>query len=96
MEYTALAFVEPLRRVFRWVLRPYRETRVRYLVEPYFIERIEYRSGITSLLASGVVRWFRRVVLLLTNVITIMQNGSLRLYLGYMLVMLVALLLLVR
>ena len=93
MAYTSIAFVKPLRRVFQLVLQPYRETKVSYLVKPYFVERIEYRSGIKSLLASGVIHALRRRIFSLASLIRVVQNGSLRLYLGYILVVLVLLLL---
>ncbi len=96
MAYTSIAFVKPLRRVFQLVLQPYRETTVSYLVEPYFVERIDYRSGITSLLASDMVRALRHGVFSLVALIRVVQNGSLRLYLGYILVVLVLLLLFAR
>ncbi len=96
MAYTSIAFVKPLRRVFQLVLQPYRETTVSYLVKPYFVERIEYRSGIKSLLASEVVYALRRGIRSLITLIRVVQNGSLRLYLGYILVVLVLVLLFAR
>jgi hydrogenase-4 component B len=96
MEYTATAFVKPLRRVFQLVLLPHRETRISYLVEPYIIERAEYRSVIASLFASEGARVLHRRFFSLVNLIKILQNGSLRLYLAYILVVMVLLLILAR
>jgi hydrogenase-4 component B len=96
MEYGATSFVKPLRRVFQAVLLPNRETRVSYLVEPYIIERLEYRSALASFFASPLVRTLRRGGFWCLKQAKTLQNGSLRLYLGYILVTMVILLLLAR
>ena len=48
MEYTATAFAEPLRRVFAELYRPTKELTIDFHPESkYFVQSIEYRSGIT-------------------------------------------------
>lgn len=96
MEYDALAFVKPLRRVFQTVLRLHRETRASYLVEPYIIERLEYHSAIASFFASPLARALRRGGFWWIKQAKTFQNGSLRLYLGYILAIMVILLLVAR
>ncbi|NWJ46371.1 MAG: hydrogenase 4 subunit B [Chloroflexi bacterium] len=96
MGYNSISFVSPLRRVFQLVLQPFREIKVTYIVEPYFVEKIEYRSGINSLLQSDVVKLIRKGFSVVTTQIKTIQNGSIRLYLSYILITLVILLIFAR
>jgi hydrogenase-4 component B len=96
MEYNSISFIKPLRRVFQFVLLPFRTIKVTYRIEPYFMESIEYQSGIKSLLNSETVRLLRRVLSYLTTQVKVIQNGSIRLYLTYILVTLLLLLVFTR
>ncbi len=95
-QYSATAYAKPFRQVFGAVYRPVRSVRVRTAVHPFFLTQVEYEGGITHvfdrygygpLLAAFVslARWGRGL-----------QSGSLRLYLGYLLITLVLLLVFVR
>ncbi len=96
MEYSATSFAKPLRRVFQAVLLPFREVRVTYASEPYVVERIEYRAGIASALDSALARSARRAGARAIEFVKAGQNGSIRLYLGYILATLILLLLIAR
>lgn len=96
MEYSAASFAKPLRRIFQMVLLPFREVRVTYASEPYVVERIEYRSGIASALDSALARMVRRLAARGVELVKTIQNGNIRLYLGYILATLVLLLLFAR
>lgn len=96
MEYSAASFAHPLRRVFHVVLLPFREAHVTYASEPYVVERIEYRAGIASALDSALARTVRRVAARGVELVKTVQNGSIRLYLGYILATLILLLLFAR
>ncbi len=96
MEYNSISFIKPLRRVFQFVLLPFREVKITYRIEPYFVERIEYQSGIKSLLNSDTFRLARHFLSYLNTEIKVIQNGSVRLYLSYILVTLLILLVFTR
>ena len=85
MEYTATAFAEPLRRVFRGLYRPTEAITVRsHPDSPYFIQNIEYRSDvhpwIERVLYERLAAVFHRLALHTRG----LQSGSLHLYLSYL------------
>ncbi len=97
MEYTAMAFAEPLRRVFAEVYRPTQDLSIDFHpASKYFVQSIEFRSEVHP--------WFER--LLYTPVLALMraigrrvrrvQAGSLHLYLAYMVLVLLVLLVAAR
>lgn len=97
MEYTATSFAEPLQRVFDDVLRPELDLDVSHTSESrYYLEAVRYRIGITdafeSRLYQPLVEWFRR----LGERVRAVQNGSIHLYLGYMLVVVLVVLMVSR
>lgn len=97
MEYTATSFAEPLQRVFDDVLRPELDLDVSHTSESrYYLEAIRYRIGISDAFESHVYRplveRFRR----LGERARVIQNGSIHLYLGYMLVVVVLVLVVSR
>jgi hypothetical protein len=97
MEYTATSFAEPLQRVFDDVLRPELDLDVSHTSESrYYLEAVRYRMGISDAFESRVYRplveGFRR----LGERARAVQNGSIHLYLGYMLVVVLAVLLVSR
>ncbi|MCX6021623.1 MAG: hydrogenase 4 subunit B, partial [Chloroflexi bacterium] len=96
MQFNATALAQPMSRILAHLLRPIRKTTLSYALKPYFIngvrhefalrpvfERWLYRPATGALLEAA--RWARRF-----------QSGGLRVYLGYMLATLVAVLLLTR
>jgi formate hydrogenlyase subunit 3/multisubunit Na+/H+ antiporter MnhD subunit len=97
MEYTATSFAEPLQRVFDDVLRPELDLDVSHTSESrYYLEAVRYRIGISDAFESRVYRplveRFRR----LGERARAVQNGSIHLYLGYMLVVVLVVLMVSR
>jgi hydrogenase-4 component B len=92
MQYSATAFTHPIKLIFKRIYLPRRRLHIKYILEPYFVESIRYIGEITPFFeqylygpATGLVRraaWAVRHI----------QSGSLRLYLGYILVTLMVLL----
>ncbi len=97
MEYTATSFAEPLQRVFDDVLRPDLDVDVDHRAESrYYVEAVRFRQGIRDAVEHRLyapvlraARWWGRVARRL-------QNGSIHLYLGYVLAALIAVLVAAR
>jgi hydrogenase-4 component B len=85
MEYTATAFAEPLRRVFRGLYRPTEAITVRsHPDSPYFIQNIDYQSDVhpwvERVLYERLAAVFHRIAMHTRG----LQSGSLHLYLSYL------------
>jgi len=93
MQYTATAFTKPLRVIFKSIYLPRRDLKIRYAAKPFFPIDITYHSDVTPVfeqyLYSPVIRGIHGAARRVRG----LQSGSLHLYLGYILVTLVALLL---
>jgi hydrogenase-4 component B len=97
MEYTATAFAEPLRRVFAELYRPTKELTIDFHPDSkYFVQSIEYRSGITPWFEQALYTPFLRLVERAARQVRRLQSGSLHLYLLYVALALVALLIVAR
>ncbi len=97
MEYTATAFAEPLRRVFAELYRPTKELTIDFHSESkYFVQSIEYRSGITPWFEKALYTPFLRLVERSARQVRRLQSGSLHLYLLYMALALLGLLIVAR
>jgi hydrogenase-4 component B len=97
MQYTATAFAQPVRVIFRRLLRPYREIeRVRVPGASYFVASVRYEAGIQPIYERFIYRPIIDGMLVLASQIRALQNGSLRTYLAYICVALIVLLLLAR
>jgi len=93
MEYTAAAFAEPLRRVFRELYRPTEDLVVETHPEsPYFIQGIEYRSDVNPWIERVFYRRLSRAVERAGRSMRRLQMGSLHVYLLYLLSALIGLL----
>jgi hydrogenase-4 component B len=95
MEYTAGAFADPFKRVFRFFYRPVKQLDLDVHPESrFFVQRIQYANPVRSLFEE----WLYRPVLgALREVIgraQQLQSGSAAAYLGYILAALLALLVL--
>ena len=93
MQYTAMAFAEPLRRVFAELYRPTQDLSIDFHPESkYFVQSIEYQSEIhpwfEKLFYQPLIGIFHRIA----DRVRWIQAGWLGLYLTYMLVGLIALL----
>lgn len=95
-QYSATAYAKPFRPVFGLVYRPVRSVEVESTVHAFFRTRVEYAGGITPIFDAYVYGPVLAGVLALARRGRRLQSGSLRLYLGYILVTLVLLLTFVR
>ena len=76
MEYTATAFAEPLRRVFAELYRPTKELTIDFHSESkYFVQSIEYRSGITPWFEQALYTPFLHLVERLARQVRRLQSG---------------------
>src|SRR6266568_9427696 len=97
MEYTATAFAEPLKRVFAEIYRPMKELTVDFHPgSKYFVQSIEYRSGITPWFEQFLYRPFLESATFVAQQVRRLQAGSLHLYLLYIAVVLTLLLVVAR
>jgi hydrogenase-4 component B len=97
MEYTATAFAEPLKRVFAEIYRPMKELTVDFHPgSKYFVQSIEYRSGITPWFEQSLYRPFLESATFVAQQVRRLQAGSLHLYLLYIAVVLALLLVVAR
>ena len=97
MEYTATAFAEPLRRVFAELYRPTKELTIDFHSESkYFVQSIEYRSGITPWFEKTLYTPFLHLVERSARQVRRLQSGSLHMYLLYMALALLGLLIVAR
>jgi hydrogenase-4 component B len=96
MEYTALAFAKSFLRVFGGILHGRHTIATTYTLEPYVVAEMQYRHQRASWLDDPRVRRLQQGVTHLLDQVIFVQNGSVRLYLGYILLTLVALLIFAR
>jgi hydrogenase-4 component B len=96
MQYTAAAFSKPIRIIFRFLLRPYREVEREYAASAHFVSGVRFESGARPVYEPPL--YHQAVALLLRGAhgVRVLQNGSLRLYLAYMFATLVVALVLTR
>jgi hydrogenase-4 component B len=97
MEYTATAFSNPFKRVFGFLYRPVKRLEIDFHPESrFFVRTIEYRNETRSIFED----WFYAPVLAALRGAAAraraLQSGSTNLYLGYILAVLLALLVLAR
>lgn len=97
MEYTSTSFAEPLQRVFDDFLRPELDLDVSHTSESrYYLEAVRFRIGITDAFESRLYRPLVERLRRLGEYARVLQNGSIHLYLGYMLVVVLVVLVLSR
>jgi formate hydrogenlyase subunit 3/multisubunit Na+/H+ antiporter MnhD subunit len=96
MQYGALGLTKPLRRVFEPVLRIERELEPVDPAAPWFARAYRHRSGLPPLVERALFAPLVQAVLWTSDRARRLQAGSLRAYLAYLLVALVALLLFAR
>jgi hydrogenase-4 component B len=93
MEYTATAFADPFKRVFRFFYRPVR--RLELDVHPesrFFVRRIEYANPVPLLFEDWLYRPVYRGLRTIIGRMQAMQSGHASAYLAYILVVLLVLL----
>ncbi len=96
MEYTSLALTKSFLRIFDGILHGRHTIDTTYTLEPYVVAEMHYHHQRSSLLDDPRVRRLQQGVTHLLDQIIFVQNGSVRLYLGYILLTLVALLIFAR
>lgn len=92
MEYSASAFSQPLRMIFRQILRPRPELEARHEVSPYFACYVRYRTEITPVFERYLYGPAARLLVEASHRLRGIQAGGIRLYLAYILATLVFLL----
>ena len=96
MQYGATSFAKPIRLFFRAIVQPRRTVERTYAQEPYFVARLRYRGSISPTFERHLYGPVTHVLLRTANLLRVVQNGSLRLYLAYVLVTLIVLLIVAR
>ena len=92
MQYTAAAFTKPLRIIYKRIYLPSRDLKVSYIMKPFFVRSIRYGGEITPFFERYVYEPMTRAVQAVAVRVKLLQSGSLQLYLGYILITLIALL----
>jgi len=95
MEYTATSFSKPIRIMFRAILQPTREIEKEFVLKPYFTSLINYKGAIKPIF-ENLYKPQLEFFLKLADKVTVLQSGSIQLYLGYIFVTLVVLLIFAR
>jgi hydrogenase-4 component B len=95
-EYTATSFEKPVRLFFESFYRPEREVRVELVPGTPFRSRVRYRSEVDHLAESWLYRPLHRFGLVFAQTARRLQQGTLQLYVAYMVVAVLVLLLLAR
>lgn len=96
MEYTATSYAKPLRLFFRSVLRPSREVRIDVHPGTPFPRTIVYRSEYTRFIDRHLLRPIHGGAIRAAELVRRLQNGSVQLYVGYVVVALALLLVFAR
>lgn len=92
MQYTATAFTKPLRIIYKRIYLPSRDLKVSYLIKPFFVKSIRYGGEITPFFERYVYDPVAGTIQVIAGKVKLLQSGSLNLYLGYILITLIALL----
>lgn len=93
MEYTATGFSKPLRMVFQALFRPRREVQREYDFSPYFATTLRFESHVEEVFQTRIYRPIKHRALHVSRRLRALQAGSIRAYLLYVFLTLVALLL---
>ena len=94
MQYTATAFSKPVRVVFKNIYMPKKEVSTVYTLKPFFVSSMAYKSQIRPFFEEFLYRPALKAFDKLAMSAKRLQSGSLQLYLGYMLLTLLAMLVL--
>jgi hydrogenase-4 component B len=94
MQYGSTAFAKPIRLFFRAILQPENSVEYGYAQPPYFVNRIRYEASIRPLIEQHLYGSATRTLLRVANAMRLLQSGSMRLYLAYVLATLIVVLLL--
>jgi hydrogenase-4 component B len=92
MQYSATAFTKPIRMIFKQIYLPKRELSVSYTLKPFFVKSIKYSGEITPFIERYLYEPAAGLIHRIAGKVRLLQSGSLHLYLGYILITLIALL----
>ncbi|MCR5757712.1 MAG: NADH-quinone oxidoreductase subunit E [Selenomonas sp.] len=92
-QYTATGFSKPLRRAFDFILKPHRERVFLQRDHAYFGRRLHYNLMIPDQFSDKLYRPVEHIVVKLAEALRIVQQGSVRLYIGYTMIAMVIVLL---
>lgn len=92
MEYTSASFSQPIRRVYRPILRPQRKVKTEYTYLPYFNYKILFEEEVRSGLRDFFYKPIMISIIYLSRKWQIIQSGNINLYLAYIFLTLIALL----
>ena len=96
MQYTATAFSKPLRLMFQFVIRPDRTVVIDHPDSPYFVTGVHYDETVRPIYERYIYDNLVRGLFGFSRLIRPMQGGSIRAYLGYVLVTLILVIVLAR
>jgi hydrogenase-4 component B len=96
MQYSAMSFAQPIRRMFSAIVWPDRTQEVRYTHAPYFVEAISYNVSLKPLFRRLLYEPVQRAMLRVVSVVRLVQNGSVHAYLTYVFIALLIVLAVVR
>lgn len=82
-QYTATGFTKPLRRAFDWILKPRRERLFLQKDHAYFGRKVQYNLMIPDQFTDRLYRPIEHLMVNLASFLRIVQQGSVRMYIGY-------------
>lgn len=91
-QYTATGFTKPLRRAFDWILKPRRERVFLQKDHAYFGRKVQYNLMIPDQFTDRLYRPVEHIMVELASFLRIVQQGSVRMYIGYTMVAMVVVL----
>jgi len=96
MEYGPSSFAKMGRLVFRFLLRPKRNIIRNFEKHKMFVSSLEYQSDLPSHFEEKFYRPGTKLILLIAEKLRLLQTGNIKLYLGYILGILMAMLIYAR
>ncbi|MCI0529987.1 MAG: hypothetical protein L0Y56_21290, partial [Nitrospira sp.] len=96
MEYTATAFSNPIRIIFKKLYQSREDVKVSYEGKPYFIKSMIYHSHIAPLFEERLYRPIQQAIISLSHRVRTVQTGSIHAYLAYIFVTMILLLIFAR
>ena len=96
MQYSATAFAQPIRLIFRQLIRPHRSVAIERPVSTLLVPVVHFEEGVHPIYERYL---YQRAVTVITSVshrIRILQSGSIRAYLAYIFVTLLIILVITR
>jgi len=88
-QYTATGFSKPLRRAFDFILKPRRERVFLQRDHAYFGRKLHYNLLIPDQFMDRLYRPIEHIMVKLADTLRIVQQGSVRLYIGYTMIAMV-------